>query len=561
MLCYLRGRRSTLELIVISGGFMRVLKENFLAIAVSLSLAQLMFAADHALIIGVDVYAQPGIPETRGSTDDAAAMRILLIEKFRFADSSIKVLLNEAATTPNILRELDRIVANSKPGDRVFVHYSGHGFQVPDDKLMPDEKDGLDEVIAPYDVRVVNRPNGNASLTLTKGTYVTDDTFNDYAVNLAGRSVVMMFDSCHSGSISRSMSSSLTKNSRYLRLEQTSRGGGMADRNAYSYIPKDAASRDLTLVKDTNLGDGNLNGAVFISAASPYQEAFPILVEGEKLRGALTYLFESAHAGQTKPNLGNLKTSLLREMKALEKAGRLQQGKNGQFQVPEIEVYSKANILNRPIFGTPIVNEDFKDATKADYSAGLIAALTNQYSTMKVDLSIKWNGKPEENRKKSRSENIFYLNDEIEYVVDISQAGYLYVLVFSANNQAFQVFPAYVHDSPEKPEPRDIVNYLEAGRHTFPRSRERFPSVTANYLTTIQEPYGTDVWVALLSKRPLDIGKQPTYTWSELLSKIGLKDLAAEVWKRTRGVGNKSTTSGPEKMDWQASIVSAETIK
>ena len=193
------------------------MKKLIFALTISLSIVNLVSAKDRALLVGVDVYQQKYVPPTNGSVADAEAMRQLLISKFNFAPNSITVLKNELATTRNILSELDRIVRETKPGDRVFFHYSGHGFQVPDEYIM-DEKDGLDEVIAPYNVQAVNKPNGKVNLTLTNGTYITDDVFNDYAVKLAGRSVVMMFDSCHSGSISRSLSSKSKENSRYLRL-------------------------------------------------------------------------------------------------------------------------------------------------------------------------------------------------------------------------------------------------------------------------------------------------------------------------------------------------------
>ena len=182
----------------------------------------------------------------------------------------------------------------------------------------------------------------------------------------------------------------------------------MADSDAFSYTP-DSKSSDLSIVKDTNMGDGNLNGVVFISAASPYQEAFPIYVDNKNLRGALSYLFEKAHSGRNLPKISELKNSLLKEMKNFELSGKIEPGKNGQFQVPEIEVFSKTNILDKPLFGAPITNDDFPDASNADYSSGIIAALTNQYSKINVGFSLKWNGLPKENQGKTRFADKFYL--------------------------------------------------------------------------------------------------------------------------------------------------------
>ena len=148
----------------------------------------------------------------------------------------------------------------------------------------------------------------------------------------------------------------------------------------------------------------------------------------------------------------------------------------------------------------------------------------------------------------------------MEYTVDISEAGYLYVLVFSANNFATCVFPAYTEKN-GKWEGVDTENYLEKGRHIFPRSPKQFPNVKDDYTPAAMLPYGKDVWVALLSKQRLPIGEKQNYTRDELLSRIGLEKIQKEIWERTRGAGNKSTTAKLTDADWQASIIEVETIR
>src|SRR5262249_33649742 len=81
------------------------------------------------------------------------------------------------------------LIAGTKPGDRIFFLYSGHGTRVKDDN--GDEEDGEDEALAPYDV---DRYGNNL---------IRDDLFNQMLGELSGRMVVMVFDSCHSGTISR----------------------------------------------------------------------------------------------------------------------------------------------------------------------------------------------------------------------------------------------------------------------------------------------------------------------------------------------------------------------
>jgi hypothetical protein len=69
---------------------------------------------------------------------------------------------------------------------RIWIHFSGHGTQVPD--FNRDEKDNYDECIVPSDFRV-------------RGV-VTDDTINAIFKQFSPMTkVVCVFDSCHSGTI------------------------------------------------------------------------------------------------------------------------------------------------------------------------------------------------------------------------------------------------------------------------------------------------------------------------------------------------------------------------
>lgn len=516
------------------------MKNLIFALTICLLTSGIINARDRALLIGVDAYQQRGVRPTPGSVADAVAMQNLLISKFNFSPNSITLLRNQEATAQNILRELEQLVSETQFGDRVFIHYSGHGFQVPDEYII-DEKDGLDEIIAPYNVEIRNVPNGVMKSTLTKGTYITDDIFNDYKVKLLGRSVVMVFDSCHSGTISRGLGDANNKNSRYLKLEENSRS--ITDNEIYSYIPKDSKSRDLFIAKDDNISDNKISGVVVISAASPYQEAFPVETESG-LRGALSYIFEKAHS-RNAPKLADLKTILVSEMKKFERDGKIGQAANGQFQVPEVEIFAVS--ADSPLFGTPITNASSPDRINASYSSAIQSALTNSGSKIQVKISIP--------------NSVFSIGDKVTYSVETGEQGYLYVLVFSADKQAFCIFPATEQNPNSRIwEPVDIENYLAKGIHNFPRSKEVVSTVKKNYDTFAQEPIGKDVFVAILSKQKLPIGEKQNYTHNELFNALGLEKLQQEVWERTRGIGNKSSVKLTDN-DWQAAILVVETVR
>lgn len=141
-----------------------------------------------------------------------------------------QVFVNERATRANLERAITQWLPSvSKPGDTVFIFFSGHGSQIPDDN--GDETDKLDELLLPHDfwtlgllaslakkleqgqldeslkprvlaalqlVRKAGSPQ-KAAEWLSRATGVTDDLFGHWLQRLDGRQVVVILDSCMSG--------------------------------------------------------------------------------------------------------------------------------------------------------------------------------------------------------------------------------------------------------------------------------------------------------------------------------------------------------------------------
>ncbi len=92
------------------------------------------------------------------------------------------------ATKMTILNEMRASVGKLKYRDTLVVHYSGHGSWVPD--YSGDEPDGRDEVWCAYDYE--------------NGGLVTDDEIYDVvSLRAFGTRVIILSDSCFSGSVSR----------------------------------------------------------------------------------------------------------------------------------------------------------------------------------------------------------------------------------------------------------------------------------------------------------------------------------------------------------------------
>ncbi len=128
-------------------------------------------------------------------------------EQFGFAAADIELLTDEQATRDAILGAFDRLVDRTETGDVVVVHYSGHGSQVPD--LEGDEPDGFDETIVPHDSGRADPETGVGPANRD----ITDDEIYERLRKLSAKTdaITLIFDSCHSGTISRDAFGELTR--------------------------------------------------------------------------------------------------------------------------------------------------------------------------------------------------------------------------------------------------------------------------------------------------------------------------------------------------------------
>lgn len=139
--------------------------------------------AKKALCIGINDY--PGTQnDLSGCINDAHDWSSALHAR-GFAVIS---LLDNAATKAGMVTQMQRLIGEAQPGDSVVITYSGHGTWTPDDS--GDEPDNRDEALCPYDIG-----SGNALLD--------DEIQQIFAQRAAGVRIVLISDSCHSGSVIR----------------------------------------------------------------------------------------------------------------------------------------------------------------------------------------------------------------------------------------------------------------------------------------------------------------------------------------------------------------------
>ena len=88
-----------------------------------------IYSDSWALIIGINEYEY--VPSLNYAVDDAVDVKKILVEKYGFKASNIKLLLNLDATKDNILKGFNDILTQANSKDRVLVFYAGHGDTYP----------------------------------------------------------------------------------------------------------------------------------------------------------------------------------------------------------------------------------------------------------------------------------------------------------------------------------------------------------------------------------------------------------------------------------------------
>lgn len=181
-----------------------------LSLAITLAMAHPAAAARHALLVGCTAYAgHSGVNPLYGPKNDVALFARLLKERFGFAEENITTLvsggeLSRPPTHDNIAAAFTELANRVNAEDHVVVLLSGHGVQTPipadqSDVLDPrnPEPDGLDEVFLPEDF-VGWKDNHPANA-------LKDDAIGAWLSQMRdrGAAVWVVFDCCHSGSMSR----------------------------------------------------------------------------------------------------------------------------------------------------------------------------------------------------------------------------------------------------------------------------------------------------------------------------------------------------------------------
>ncbi len=137
----------------------------------------------HALIIGVGRYADPAVPPLPGTRLDRYSAT-QMAKTMQVPEDHIRYLQDDQATGQNIRAELQALAQRVQDGDRVFIHYSGHGTRYYDPQTG-----GCVEALMPYD-------------GMSKGT-VSNQEMAKLLSDMSRKTdkLFVMYDACFSGGL------------------------------------------------------------------------------------------------------------------------------------------------------------------------------------------------------------------------------------------------------------------------------------------------------------------------------------------------------------------------
>jgi len=183
-----------------------MLRSLILTSALALSALPALARENYALLIGASQYQN--LDERywlKGPANDVTLVQTWLTtaSPVPFPPDHVTVLADgvDGAGEPTldaIRKAFAALVAEVSPGDFVYLHFSGHGTQAPAQDPEA-ELDGLDELFLPIDIGPWSDEVGSVQNALI------DDEIGELidSIRAKGADVWAVFDSCHSGTVTR----------------------------------------------------------------------------------------------------------------------------------------------------------------------------------------------------------------------------------------------------------------------------------------------------------------------------------------------------------------------
>lgn len=228
--------------------------------------------AVRGLVIGIDAYVE--LADLAGAVNDA---RDVARSLSAVGVQDLVVLVDDAATRARIEDEWADLMGRSAPGDTLVLTYAGHGGQEPE-RVPGNENDKRDELLLLGGFRKEGPGTRER---------IFDDELNQWFLEAGERGlrVVFVADSCHSGTLTRSV------DRRAPRPSLRSAAYTISDDMLELDIPDAAAA----------IEESDLEHVSFLAAGQEHEQVPEIALpgpEGPEPRGVLSYMFARAVEGE-----------------------------------------------------------------------------------------------------------------------------------------------------------------------------------------------------------------------------------------------------------------------
>lgn len=133
----------------------------------------------YALLIGIDQYQDPAIPNLDNPIKNAQTLYEVLTSNYIFKEENVTLLEN--VEREDIIQILDELAVKITPNDNLLIFYAGHGWW--------DEKANIGYWL-PADAKQVN-----------KAAWFRNSTLSDYMKAIESKHTLLIADACFGGSI------------------------------------------------------------------------------------------------------------------------------------------------------------------------------------------------------------------------------------------------------------------------------------------------------------------------------------------------------------------------
>ena len=412
----------------------------------------------HALIIGVSRYADPSIPPLPGVRIDRQSAT-QMAQAMQVPTGNIHYLQDEQATGNNIRQALRELTERVQDGDRVFIHFSGHGTRYNDPAAG-----GCVEALLAHDG--------------AQGGIITNREMADMLKTITNRTdkLFVMYDACHSGGVAQSAAAARTRGLRNGNDEGLIRPK-FANSTEECARPVNVKTRNL-MVETTSKGTLPQD-IIHVSAARDNEISFD-----DQLKGGLATQF--------------MRDCMLRDAKDLDGSGAISMEEIRQCAQEKINkrMANDANfkphnlVLNGNTafvpawFSQPSANP-FTPLPALAQPAPAAAPLTGEQALRQM---FEQRDAKRQVRVAVIREKLRIGQDALDMAVQSDRAGYLYVAMAGSDNKSvYLLFPNEL----------DKDNRIAAGQQVvLPRP---------NWRVTAAGPPGVNNLLVLVSDGPRDL--------------------------------------------------------